>query len=410
MAPPAAAAVRARWVLPIDGPPLGDGWVRAADGQITAVGQGPPPRGDGASFRDLGDVAVLPGLVNAHTHLELSHLHGQIPPAPSMPEWIRAMLAARIRAAARPDLVREAAVRAAAGMRDNGIVLVGDISNSLASIAVLAGIGLGGVVFHEVLGFNAADPEALVRDAWAKADRALADAAPRVPLAVSVVPHAPYSVSPALFATIAAARRAAPLSVHLAESAEELAFLRDGTGGFRDLLEDLGSWTSTWTPPRLDPAAYLDDLGCLVPGLLVVHGVHVTDAALDRLRTAGATLVVCPRSNAWVGAGLPPIARFYGSGVPVAIGTDSLSSSPSLSVFDELAELRRIAPEVSAASLLESATRVGAEALGLGAAFGTLAAGKRAALVAVDVPPGIADVEEYLVGGVPPDAIHPLTL
>ena len=121
---------------------------------------------------------------------------------------------------------------------------------------------------------------------------------------------------------------------------------------------------------------------------------------------AGAVLVTCPRSNVWVGAGLPRLSHFYAARVPVAIGTDSLASSPTLSVFDELAEARRIAPDVAPGALLESATRVGAAALGYGHDYGTITPGKRAVFVAVDVPPSVDDVEEYLVGGVPPAAVR----
>jgi cytosine/adenosine deaminase-related metal-dependent hydrolase len=142
---------------------------------------------------------------------------------------------------------------------------------------------------------------------------------------------------------------------------------------------------------------------------MVVHAVHLSDAALERLRRARAIVVTCPRSNEWVGAGPPRLAHFYAAGVPVAVGTDSLASAPSLNVFEELSEMRRIAPEVSAASLLESATRIGARALGLEREYGTIAPGKRAALIAVEVPGGTTDVEEYLVGGVPVSAIHPVT-
>jgi cytosine/adenosine deaminase-related metal-dependent hydrolase len=203
-----------------------------------------------------------------------------------------------------------------------------------------------------------------------------------------------------LFRAIAAARRDAPLAVHLGESPEEMEFLRSGRGPIRALLERLGAWNESWTAPACDPVEYLDRLGYLAPGCLAVHGVHLSDEALGRLRARGAVIVTCPRSNVWVGAGPPPAARFYASGIPVAIGTDSLASCATLSVFDELAELRRIAPGVAPARLLESATRVGAVALGLGADFGTLSPGKRAAVIAVQVPSGVADVEEYLVGGV----------
>ena len=147
----------------------------------------------------------------------------------------------------------------------------------------------------------------------------------------------------------------------------------------------------------------------LRPGTLVVHAVHVTDDGLERLRRAKAVVVTCPRSNLWVGAGPPRLSHFYAARVPVAVGTDSLASAPTLSLFDEMAEMRRIAPEVAASALLDSATRRGAEALGLGHEYGTIAPGKRAALVAVDVPasaPDREDVEEYLVSGVAPEAVR----
>jgi cytosine/adenosine deaminase-related metal-dependent hydrolase len=198
--------------------------------------------------------------------------------------------------------------------------------------------------------------------------------------------------------------------VHVGESAEEIEFLRYGRGPFTDLLQDLGVWHDNWHPPGCGPVEYLDRLGYLVPGVLAVHGVHLNDTAFLQLREAEAVLVVCPRSNVWVGAGLPNVSRAYALGLKVALGTDSLASVPTLNLFDELAELRRIAPEVSAASLLESATRTGAHALGLGRILGTLDPGKRAAFTTVIVPTGERDVEEYLVSGVPATAVRPLWL
>ena len=136
--------------------------------------------------------------------------------------------------------------------------------------------------------------------------------------------------------------------------------------------------------------------------LLAVHGVHLSYRDLVQLAAAGATLVTCPRSNHWVGAGSPPVERFYASGVRVAIGTDSLASVEDLNVFAEMAAIRRISPAVPARTILESATRIGAEALGFGSEFGTIEPGKQAALLAVQVPADVEDVEEYLVGGIAP--------
>jgi len=165
-------------------------------------------------------------------------------------------------------------------------------------------------------------------------------------------------------------------------------------------------WSGEWSAPGVDPVRYVADVGYLAPGTLVVHGVHLTDDGLDHLRRTGAVLVTCPRSNLWVGAGAPRLAHFYGARLNVAIGTDSLASVGSLNLFDELAEMRRLAPEITAATLLASATRAGATALGFAREFGTIEPGKRPGLVAVDVPAAERDVEEYLVGGIRPDAIR----
>ena len=141
-------------------------------------------------------------------------------------------------------------------------------------------------------------------------------------------------------------------------------------------------------------------MGFIDQRVLVVHGVQFHERELARLAAKGATLVTCPRGNRLTGAGTPPMAEFYASGVPVAVGTDSLASVPDLNLFSELAELRRLAPDVPAARLLESATLDGARALGFESEYGSIEAGKCAALIAVAVPPDARDVEEYLVNGV----------
>jgi len=411
---------RARWVLPIDQPPLRDGWVDVGNGRIAALGAGPAPSAASADTRDLGEVALLPGLVNAHTHLELSWMAGLIPPAASMHEWIADLMRVRFagnntgrnfpsdRREITPGVISEldAARAGAALMRDTGTVLVGDITNSLITPPILAEAGIGGVVFHELLGFSVSEPHAFVRAAAGRASEAAAGVAAAEPrIRVTLAAHAPYSVSPALFREIAA-QASGPLAVHLGESPEEVEFLRTGLGPIRQTLESLGVWNGEWRVPECDPVSYIADLGYLQPGALVVHGVHLTDDALERLRDADATLITCPRSNLWVGSGPPRLSHFYACGVPVAVGTDSLASVATLNLWDELAEMRRLAPDVAPECLLESATRIGAEGLGFGDDFGTLTAGKRAALVAVDVPAAVGDVEEYLVSGVPADRVR----
>jgi 5-methylthioadenosine/S-adenosylhomocysteine deaminase len=147
-------------------------------------------------------------------------------------------------------------------------------------------------------------------------------------------------------------------------------------------------------------------MGFLDSRVLAVHMVQCSADDLVRLRTAGTSVVSCPRSNRYVGVGDPPIESFYHAGLTVALGTDSLASVDDLNMFAELAASRRLAPEVSARQLLESATLAGAQVLGFGRDFGSIEAGKRASLIAVDLPEHVDDVEEYLVSGVTPDTIR----
>ena len=258
-----------------------------------------------------------------------------------------------------------------------------------------------GQVFFELLRFNAVDAEPIVREARAKADAAGGDDA-RV--RVSLAPHAPYSVSPALFAAVRAdldAHPGAVTSVHLSESPEELEFIRRGTGPWRVLLEELGAWTDAWQPPAdVSPVGYLEEMGFLDRRVIAVHGVQFDGDDLDRLRSRGMTIVSCPRSNQHVGVGAPPLEAFYAMNVSVAFGTDSLASAPDLNLFAEIAEARRLAPRVPARAILESATRCGAVALGFGEDYGTIEPGKRAAVIAVHVPANVDDVEEYLLSGI----------
>jgi cytosine/adenosine deaminase-related metal-dependent hydrolase len=398
--------VRAAWVCPVAAPPLADGWVLVAGGRIVAVGQGrETPLADRVD--DLGAAALLPGLVNAHTHLELSWLRGLVPPAADFLTWVGRLMARRTRLETAADAPAMAAMRdALSAARATGTVAIGDVSNALVSPAVLREQGVPAVVFHEILGFRDADGRAAARAAAARAAAASGGDVRVVP-----APHAPFSVSAELFTAIRdEVRRLTPpiSSVHVGESPEEVTLLRTGGGPWRDRLHALGAWRDGWTPPDRGPADYLCDLGVLEPGALAVHGVQLSDGELTRLAAAGVTLVTCPRSNAWVGVGTPPIARFLAAGLRLALGTDSLASAPDLNLFGELAALRAIAPEVPARRLLAMATQGGADALQLGHRFGALVPGREASLVAVALPPGTTDPEEALVSGVAADRIQML--
>jgi cytosine/adenosine deaminase-related metal-dependent hydrolase len=384
---------RAAWVLPIDRPPIAGGAVTVDRGVITRVEDQPSGHAE-----ELGTAAILPGLVNAHTHLELSWMRGRVPRGDSMPRWAAALVALRRGVPVDPV---EPIVEAISEARASGTCLVGDVTNTLATYDPLLDSDMSAALFRELFGFNATDPDAVVTAAVQQ----IQQLTPVAWLRPCIVPHAPYSVSPALLSAIARGS-AGPLSMHLGESSEEVEFLRDATGAWRALLESLGAWNPSWMPPGCGPIEYLDRLGLVSEKLIAVHGVQFTGKELSRLAAARATIVTCPRSNQWTGAGIPPIERFYASGVRVAIGTDSLASVEDLNLFAEIAEVRRRAPSVPARAILQSATQAGAEALGFSSELGTLQRGKRAQIIAVRLPSGVKDVEEYLLSGIEPGDVR----
>jgi aminodeoxyfutalosine deaminase len=394
----------ASWVLPVSSPPIRDGWILVDRGRIVAIGHR-AAGDDGAREVDLGEVAVLPGLVNAHTHLELSYLRDQLPPGSSFVSWTRRVVDARRRqtdpnAPAIVDAIDGAIGEAIAC----GTAVVGDVSNTLTTFVPLARSALAAVVFYELTRFDATDSRGFVERAW----RQLDDLARTDRVRASLAAHGPHSVAPLVFRAIREAVNSAPFapcSVHLCESAEEVEFIARGSGPWRAFLEDLGAWDDRWVPPGVSPVRFLDESGFLDARLLAVHGVQMTRADLARLVARGTTLVTCPRSNGHTGAGAPPVADFYRSGVRVAVGTDSLASAPDMNLFAEVATLRALAPDVPASALLASATLEGARALGFDAAYGTVEPGKRARLIAVDLTAATSDVEEYLVTGVHPDQV-----
>ena len=392
---------RAAWVLPISTPPIQDGWVRVEDGRITGVGA---RAADGA--HDLGRSAVLPSLVNAHTHLELSYLGGSVPRADRFVDWIRSVIGARRRHPDPRDAeILDAARTAIDHARASGTGLIGDITNTLVTVPLLQEAAMPGRVFYELLGFNTLDPAAQVT--VARAEAAVAQrAAPDVH--ISLAAHAPYSVSPGLFSAIRAdldVHDGDVSSVHLGESAEEVEFLRQGSGAWAEILREVGAWTDSWRAPSCSPVAYLAEIGFLDSRVIAVHAVQCSSDDLAHLRKLGTTVVSCPRSNRHVGVGDPPLEAFYAAGLSVALGTDSLASVDDLNMFAELAAARKLAPGVPARRLLESATLAGAGALGFGNELGSIDRGKRASLIAVRVPEHVDDVEEYLVSGVEPASV-----
>ena len=379
----------ARHVVPVGSPPVGAGAVAVQDGRIAHVGRKRDvlrAAGAHAETKDLGDVVVLPGLVNAHTHLELSWAESEPAPSVDYVSWVRDLLARR-RAVA-PEAARRAAESAVRSIAARGTVAVGDVGNEAWIAPILARSPLLAVVFHEIYGFHARDAERLLDEAAARLDGLADDPDVRAAgdrILLTLTPHAAHSTSAALLKALAGRAAAAhePMSVHVAESDAETELIARGAGAFVDLLRERGVWDDGWKAPALSPVEYLDRLGVLSPRTLAVHCVHVGQQDLSRLQARGVTVVTCPRSNARLGVGKAPVPRFLASGIPVALGTDSVASAPDLDLFAEMAAVRAEHPSLAPAAVLRMATLYGASALGKGKELGSLEPGKRALLLAV---------------------------
>jgi cytosine/adenosine deaminase-related metal-dependent hydrolase len=353
-------------------------------GTIVALGPRAEMKSTFASLpEERAEGALLPGLVNAHAHLDLSILAGRLSGGQGLATW--AMQVGREAAAFSAEQRYDAARRAALAAVKAGTAAVGDVGNTLLAVPALAGAGLAGVFFHELLGSR----ETATGDALADAEREwreFVQASPRpTNLARVPAPHALYSAGPDLLRRIfaAAASTGHPTSIHIAEDEDEILLLRDGTGAWPEILGSLQVPAGSRTPGLL-PVAYLESLGAFAgeqPPLLV-HMVCASAQDIALAQKHHAPVVLCPRSNLHIGGRLPDVRAFLAATLTLALGTDSLGSSPDLSLWGEIAVLASHFPDLAPEIWLRSATSGGAAALGL-SALGALAPGKR---------PGIIDV------------------
>ena len=402
MTAPAAGArrsYRARWIVPVDREPIEQGTIEIEGGRITAVHD----RTDKRS-RDLGNVAILPGLVNAHTHLEFSALGKPISPVVPFPDWIRAV---RDNRAQRTDddstSVTTGLVESAAA----GTTTVGEIATAGWSPDPFTPAAPRAVVFRELIGLRSRQIDqqlAIARDhltagdQTAFASRTSARKAPHPYRGLS--PHAPYSVHRELYSRLVAlaAEFRVPMAVHLAETREELELLAHRRGGFVEMLKDFGVWEPDAIPRRSRPLDYLQPLTTLEHAL-VVHGNYLSAEEIEFVcRHPNLTVIYCPRTHARFGHRGHPWRRLLEGGGRVAIGTDSRASNPDLSLWRELCFLREQFSDVPPRKLLELGTVCGARALGLEETAGTLTVGRSADLTVISLDAaGTGDIAAALL-------------
>jgi len=380
--------LKARYVFPVEGPPIADGLVEIADGRIAEVG---PADGRVADL-DLGNAAIIPGLVNAHTHLELDRLEGE-GPAPASPEneveWLRRVMAGR-RGAWSPDSYRENASRNLRAAIEAGTTLVADTTTAGLSWAAIAEAPIRAVVFAEVLGLKRFRGLQTSEAAWKWLGSITPEARVAANARVGLSPHAPYSTAGWLYHNAAASRL--PLSTHLAEMPEELELLETRGGPLRAYLEELGAWDDEWEPIGPRPADYIRKGELRKADWLVAHGTYIEptefwqflpQASPDGQRVA---IAFCPRTNARFGHDAHPYRTLMDKGAVVCLGTDSLASSPSLGVLDEARFLHARDGSLPGDRLLDMATLSGAWALRADSATGSIRPGKSADLAVVALP------------------------
>ncbi len=367
---------RARWIFPVDRPPLADGTLEIDAGRIVALHDRRDPQAV-----DLGNVALIPGLVNAHAHLEFSDLDAPIAPPVPFTAWLRAVIRSRT---GRTISREESLVRGVHELLSQGTAVVGEIATLGWTAAAIADPRLHVVAFCELITL-ATERISAQLDALQQHERDCRDYSSIHP---GVSPHAPYSVHPELFsAAVQHARdRDMPVAIHLAETIAEIELLKTGKGEFREFLLELGVWRDDVFPGDRTPLDYLKEMAD-VPHGLIVHGNYLGNEEAEFLAAhRNITVVYCPRTHAYFEHPPHPWKEFLTRGISLALGTDGRSSNPDLSLWNELVFLQKHHPDVLPETILSLGTLHGARSLGLEQEFGSLTPGKRAAVAVVALP------------------------
>lgn len=391
----------ARWVLPISSAPVFEGAIAIAGAEIEAVGR----RSDliesfpGAQVHDFGEAVILPGLVNAHSHLELTAMRGFLDTEESdFFAWLRKLTFARLERMTPDDLYVSAAWGACEAARA-GVTCLGDASDAASeSMKALLDVGLRGTVYQESFG---PDPLMAKENFQKLRDKVqLLREIETALVRLGVSPHAPYTVSAPQLELIAEFSKAEhlPLMMHAAESVFEDQLMREGRGPFAEGLAQRGI---QWRAPGTSTVQYLMNHGVLDASPLLAHCINVDEVDLDCIRLGKGSIAHCPKSNAKLGHGQAPFKKFLDSGVVLAFGSDSvasnntcdileearfatlfaragLSGAPGLSGGDQSRAIGAQQHMPDAADALRTATLGGAQALGLAGQVGELSGGRQA--------------------------------
>ena len=343
----------ARWIVPVTSPPIHGGWIRLQDGLIVELGESGCPAG----ASDLGDVAILPGLVNAHTHLEFSDCEQPLG-TENMPlaDWIGHVIRSR---GVTTTLQKTAAIKL--GIEEcisAGVRLIGEIATPPLNYASVVGSSIDYVAFAEVLGLN--DSRSAERLVAAEDHNSNSEHG-------GWSPHAPYSTTwLTIEDTVRRARQTGlPLAMHVAESPDERELIQHGTGKFAKSLKAIGVWQDGLFPWNNRSFPHLIQLLSKAPRSLLIHCNDLRNEEIEELAQHGdMSVVYCPRTHAYFGHSEHPCVRMMERGVRVALGTDSRASNPDLNLWGEVQFLLNRRSDIEPQNVLKMATANGADALG----------------------------------------------
>jgi len=376
----------AEWVLPISFPPINAGALAIQNDLIVSVGTLNRVQEEfpDAPVSDFGQAALLPGFVNAHTHLELTRFRDTLETA-DFPAWIAELVRRKREETTREDLLNSARLGCEEAIQ-SGITTVADTAESDVVFPSLIDSGLRGIVYQECFGPDPGIAEKSLRALSEKLD-AMGERPGRIRIGIS--PHAPYTVSSELYrrATALALELGLDLALHVAESDDELNFMSDGGGAFGIALRKR---EIAWQPPGVSTIEYLNNLGVLGAGPLLIHCVQASRSDFELMAANGARLAHCPKSNAKFGHGIADLIEAQRAGVVCGLGSDSVASNNTLDLIEEgrfCALFHRAAKRdgsvLPASEVLRLMTLDGARALKWDDAIGSLEAGKKADIIAI---------------------------
>ncbi|HET8573255.1 MAG TPA: amidohydrolase family protein [Edaphocola sp.] len=324
---------------------------------------------------------LCPGFVNAHTHLELSHLKGEIPEATGLVAFVKAVV--KTRAQFTQDMKQEALLNALSAMKANGIAAVGDIANTTDMLPFRESSGLNVHTFVEVLGLDPRQAGKAFRSAKNIYDQYQAQHSDNFQLRQSIVPHAPYSVSDKLFDLINEQAAGQLISIHNQETQAEAQWFKDKTGAFPGFFSQMGFATDLFSPSgKSSLQTYLPWLSKPAQ-ILLVHNtcIEEDDIAFAGLRHPEIFYCLCPMANWYIERAVPPVEMLMAAGAGICLGTDSLSSNHELNILCEIRQIRKHFPEIPFETLLRWATANGAKALNLSDYAGHLTKGKAPGII-----------------------------